>query len=216
MNWSKDIEVFNEDCMVTMSRYPDNYFDLAIVDPPYGLGKRTTDGGSKKNTQTKFMSDIRRSNWDDATPNDEYFKELKRVSKNQIVWGANYFPISEYRAFVVWDKMTYPPTMSQVELAATTFDSPARMIKINSNQNDRQHPTQKPWQLYQYLFIEYAKKGNKILDTHLGSGSIAIALDSVNKIEKLDLTLVASEIDLKYYNDAKKRFKKETAWQSIF
>ena len=102
--------------MEGMKQYPNNYFDVAIVDPPYGLGKRTTDGGSAKNTQTKFMQDIRRTNWDDSTPTNEYFEELKRVSKNHIVWGGNYFELHSYRTFIVWDKMTYVPTMSQVEL----------------------------------------------------------------------------------------------------
>ena len=138
------IHLYNQDCMEAMASMEDNQFDLAIVDPPYGLGKRTTDGGSKKNTQTKFMNDIRRTNWDNSIPPQKYFDELKRVSKNWIIWGANYFPISEYRTFIVWDKMTYVPTMSQVELAATSYNEPARYIKINSNQEGRIHPTQNP------------------------------------------------------------------------
>jgi len=210
------LKLSNECNLELMKRYEDDYFDLAIVDPPYGLGKRTTDGGSKKNTQTKFMADIRRTNWDDSTPTKEYFNELKRVSKNQIVWGGNYFELHSYRTFIVWDKMTYVPTMSQVELAVTSFDKPARLIKINSNQLERIHPTQKPVALYQYLLQNYAEKGNKILDTHLGSGSIAIAVDSVNKIEKLDLTLVACEIDSKYYKEAVSRIEEETKWNSLF
>lgn len=169
-----EINLYNEDCLQAMRAMQNNQFDLAIVDPPYGLGKRTTDGGSKRNTQTKFMEDIRRTNWDDSTPTKEYFDELKRVSKNQIVWGGNYFELHSYRTFVVWDKMTYVPTMSQVEMAVTSFDSPARLVKINSNQSDRIHPTQKPVKLYQWLLNEYAETGDKILDTHLGSGSIAL------------------------------------------
>ena len=216
MNWTDKIQVFNEDCMETMSRYEDNYFDLAVVDPPYGLGKRTTDGGSKKNSQTKFMQDIRRTNWDDHKPTIEYFNELKRVSKNQIIWGGNYFQLHSYRTFIVWDKMTYIPTMSQVELAYTSFDKPARLIKINSNQINRIHPTQKPITLYQWIYQNYAKEGYKILDTHFGSGSNGIAIDSVNKIEKLNLSLVASEIDKDYYLSAKKRFEEKTAWSSLF
>jgi site-specific DNA-methyltransferase (adenine-specific) len=195
------LEITNEDNTKLMARYEDNHFDLAIVDPPYGLGKRTTDGGSKRNTQTKFMEDIRRTNWDDSTPTKEYFDELKRVSKNQIVWGGNYFELHSYRTFIVWDKMTYVPTMSQVEMAVTSFDSPARLVKINSNQSDRIHPTQKPVALYEWILHNYAKEGDKILDTHLGSGSIALACWN----SKFDLT--ACELDKYYYNDAMKRIE---------
>jgi len=193
-----------------MKAMQDKQFDLAIVDPPYGLGKRTTDGGSKRNTQTKFMEDIRRTNWDDSTPTKEYFNELKRVSKNQIVWGGNYFELHSYRTFIVWDKMTYVPTMSQVEMAVTSFDSPARLVKINSNQSDRIHPTQKPVKLYQWLLNEYAKTGDKILDTHLGSGSIAVACWDAG----FDLT--AYEIDKEYYDKACKRFEQHSKQMQLW
>ena len=205
-----EINLYNEDCLQAMRAMQNNQFDLAIVDPPYGLGKRTTDGGSKRNTQTKFMEDIRRTNWDDSTPTKEYFDELKRVSKNQIVWGGNYFELHSYRTFVVWDKMTYVPTMSQVEMAVTSFDSPARLVKINSNQSDRIHPTQKPVKLYQWLLNEYAETGDKILDTHLGSGSIAIACHNL----KFDLT--GYELDAEYYEAATKRLKQHQAQQRLF
>ena len=205
-----EINLYNEDCLQAMKAMQDKQFDLAIVDPPYGLGKRTTDGGSKRNTQTKFMEDIRRTNWDDSTPTKEYFDELKRVSKNQIVWGGNYFELHSYRTFVVWDKMTYVPTMSQVEMAVTSFDSPARLVKINSNQNDRIHPTQKPVKLYQWLLNEYAETGDKILDTHLGSGSIAIACWDMG----FDLT--AYEIDKEYYDKACKRFEQHSKQMQLW
>lgn len=200
-----ELTITNEDCMELMKRYDDNHFELAIVDPPYGLGKRTTDGGSDKNTQTRFMEDIRRTNWDDNIPVDEYFIELRRVSKNHIIWGGNYFNLSKYRTFIAWEKMTYPPTMSQVELAVTSFDSPARLIKINSNQLDRIHPTQKPVALYKWLLQNYAKPGDKILDTHLGSGSIAIACHYAG----YDLT--ACELDTDYYSAAIQRIERETS-----
>jgi site-specific DNA-methyltransferase (adenine-specific) len=187
--------------MEALKEFKDNQFELAIVDPPYGLGKRTTDGGSKRNTQTKFMDDIRRSNWDDSTPTKEYFDELKRISKNHIVWGGNYFELHSYRTFVVWDKMTYIPTMSQVEIAVTSFDSPARLVKINSNQRDRIHPTQKPVKLYEWLLMNYANEGDKILDTHLGSGSIAIACHN------LGFDLEGYELDKEYFDLATKRLK---------
>jgi site-specific DNA-methyltransferase (adenine-specific) len=205
-----EINLYNEDCLQAMRAMQNNQFDLAIVDPPYGLGKRTTDGGSKRNTQTKFMEDIRRTNWDDSTPTKEYFDELKRVSKNQIVWGGNYFELHSYRTFVVWDKMTYVPTMSQVEMAVTSFDSPARLVKINSNQSDRIHTTQKPVKLYQWLLNEYAETGDKILDTHLGSGSIAIACWDMG----FDLT--AYEIDKEYHDKACKRFEQHSKQMQLW
>ena len=204
------INLIHGDSLQALKCYADNHFDVAIVDPPYGLGKRTTDGGSKKNTQTKFMKDIRRTNWDDAVPTKEYFYELKRVSKNQIIWGGNYFELHSYRTFITWDKMTYVPTMSQVELAYTSFDSPARLIKINSNQLDRMHPTQKPTQLYKWLLENYTNEGDLILDTHLGSGSIAIACHYMKR------NLIGYEIDKEYYDAACKRFKEQTMQKSLW
>ena len=181
--------------------YKDKYFDLAIVDPPYGLGKRTTDGGTLKNTQTKFMQDIRRTNWDDNKPTQEYFTELFRISGNQIVCGGNYFDLPPTRCFIVWDKMTYPPTMSQVEYLWTSFDSPARLKQINSNDPYRQHPTQKPIALYKWLLTKYAKPNDKILDTHVGSASSLIAC------EDMGFEYVGFELDKDYYEAAQKRLK---------
>jgi len=204
------ITITNECNMELMARYPDGWFDLAIVDPPYGLGKRTTDGGSKKNTQTKFMNDIRRGNWDDHIPNSQYFEKLFRVSKNQIIWGGNYFGLPSHRTFIVWDKMTYIPTMSQIEQAWTSFDSPARLIKINSNNNNRFHPTQKPVALYKWLLDKYAKPGDKILDTHLGSGSIAIACHDYG------FDLVGCELDTDYYKAGMKRLSQHQQQTRLF
>ena len=192
--------VYLMDCMEALRQTPDNYYSLALVDPPYGLGKRTTDGGSKKNTQTKFMEDIRRSNWDDNVPTAEYWEQLFRVSKNQIVWGGNYFGLPAHRTFIVWDKMTYVPTMSQIEQAWTSFDSPARLYKINSNNNNRIHPTEKPVALYKRLLNEYAKEGDLILDTHLGSGANRIACAEMN------FSFVGFELDKIYYEKQEKRF----------
>lgn len=205
-----NIQLINDDCMNVMQQYPDKHFDLAIVDPPYGLGKRTVEGGNKKNTQVKFNRDMSRTNWDDNIPDESYFSELKRVSKNQIIWGGNYFPLSKYRTFIVWDKMTYVPTMSQVELAVTSFDTPARLVKINSNQLDRIHPTQKPVALYKWLLTNYAKPGDKILDTHLGSGSIAIACHDYG------FDLVGTELDAEYYAAAVNRYNNHIAQQKLF
>jgi site-specific DNA-methyltransferase (adenine-specific) len=213
MNVTERIQITNEDNMELMARYPDKYFDLAIVDPPYGLGKRTTDGGSRKNTQTKFMIDIRRSNWDDAIPSDVYFKELFRVSKNQIIWGGNYFPYiwkNGCRGLITWDKMVYIPTMSQIEYAWFSGDKLPKLIKINNNDNSRFHPTQKPVKLYEWLLMNYAKEGDKILDTHLGSGSIAIACN------RLGFELTACELDKEYFESAVKRIKLETSQLTLF
>ena len=202
-----------EDNMELMARYPDNYFELAIVDPPYGLGKRTTDGGSKKNTQTKFMVDIRRSNWDDTVPTDNYFEELFRVSKKQIIWGGNYFPYiwkNGCRGLITWDKMVYIPTMSQIEYAWFSEDKLPKLVKINNNDSNRHHPTQKPVKLYEWLLMNYAKEGDKILDTHLGSMSIAIACHN------LGYELTGCELDQEYYEQGIKRVKNHIAQTRIF
>jgi site-specific DNA-methyltransferase (adenine-specific) len=195
------INMYNINCMEFMSDKPDNYYELAIVDPPYGLGKRTVDGGGT-NSQIRFKNDMNRANWDNSIPSDLYFSEVKRISKNYIIWGGNYFNLSKYRTFIVWDKMTYIHTMSQVELAVTSFDSPARLIKINSNQANRFHPTQKPVELYRWLLKNYAKKGDKIFDSHGGSGSICIACHDMG------YDLDWCELDKDYFDAAKKRYEK--------
>jgi site-specific DNA-methyltransferase (adenine-specific) len=209
------IEITNEDNMELMKRYPDNYFDLAIVDPPYGLGDKTTKGGCNKNTQVKFKE----HNWDDAIPTDDYFEELFRVSKRQIIWGGNYFPYiwkNGCRGLITWDKMVYIPTMSQVEYAWYSEDKLPKLVKINNNDSNRLHPTQKPVKLYEWVLSNYAEPNQKILDTHIGSGSIAIAVDNANKIDKMNLTLVGCELDKDYYNATMKRIKEQTSWQSLF
>ena len=201
--------ITNEDNMELMARYEDNYFDLAIVDPPYGLGKRTTGGGSKRNSNANFE----RHEWDNEIPTDAYFKELQRVSKEQIVWGGNYFPYlwkNGCRGFITWDKMVYIPTMSQIELAWYSKDKLPQLIKINNNDVNRFHPTQKPVKLYEWLLMNYAKEGDKILDTHLGSGSIAIACHN------LGFELTACELDKEYYEEAMKRLRQHKAQQRLF
>ena len=203
------IRLYNQDCLDAMREMEENEFDLAIVDPPYGLGKRTTDGGGV-NSQIRFMDDIRRSNWDDEIPPDEYFDQLKRVCKNYIVWGGNYFPLSCYRTFIVWDKENHLPTMSQVELAVTSFDKPARLVKISSTQRDRFHPTQKPVALYLWLLQKYAQPGDKILDTHLGSGSSALAAHD------LGFDFVGYELDKEYYDKARERLRQHQRQLSLF
>jgi site-specific DNA-methyltransferase (adenine-specific) len=200
------MNITNECNMELMSRYKDNYFDLAIVDPPYGLGDKTTNGGSLKNTSARWNN----HKWDDAIPTDKYFKELKRVSKNQIIWGANYFSLCKYRCVLVWHKNIYVPTMSEIEIAYTSFDKPCKFVKLNCINKKRIHPTQKPVKLYEWLLMNYAKEGDKILDTHFGSGSIAIACHNL----KYDLT--ACELDKEYYEAAMERIEKHKQQLTMF
>ena len=205
------LKITNEDNMELMSRYPDNHFDLAIVDPPYGIdinssGRLGHYGGKGKK-------------WDNEIPNDIYFKELNRVSKNQIIWGGNYFNLQPTRCFLIWDKQQ-PEGVSfaSCEFAWTSFNKSAKTFYMrpqNADEN-RIHPTQKPRALYQWLLTNYAEPNFKILDTHLGSGSIAIAVDSVNKIEKMNLTLTACELDTEYYQTATQRIEEQTTWNSLF
>jgi len=228
MNWNKEVQVFNEDCMTKMSRYPDNYFDLAIVDPPYGIGADGTQGFATKKTKgfTFNKKEYKKKDWDKSIPNKDYFLELNRVSKNQIIWGANYLikELNHLNNFIYWHKKgkSKDDKFNEGEIAFTSLGR-SRMIDIwwngfgtiNSKQN-RIHPTEKPISLYIWIHKNYSKEGFKIIDTHFGSGSHGIALDSINKIEKMGLSLVASELDKEYYNESKKRFLKETSWQSIF
>jgi site-specific DNA-methyltransferase (adenine-specific) len=207
-------QVTNEDCMELMSRYPDKYFELAIVDPPYGLGMGTVSIPSEKNTnsQQKFYKDLKIKRWDDNTPNKEYFDELKRVSKNQIAWGGNYMAehLGNTKCIIIWDKMTYIPTMSQYEFAFCSFNKHPKMVKINSTDIDRMHPTQKPVKLYEWLLKNYANEGDKILDTHLGSGSSRIAAD------KMGFDFYACELDRDYFEAQEKRFKEYKSQLILF
>ena len=213
MKVTDKITITNEDNMALMSRYPDKYFDLAIVDPPYGLGNKTV-GSDKvdltnKNSQQKFT----RHKWDDNIPLDNYFDELFRVSKKQIIWGGNYFPYiwkNSCRGLITWDKMVYIPTMSQIEYAWYSEDKLPKLIKINNTDSDRLHPTQKPVKLYEWLLMNYAKEGDKILDTHLGSGSIAIACHDYG------FELTACELDKEYYDKAIERINNHVSQLKMF
>ena len=210
------LTITNEDNMELMARYPDNYFDLAIVDPPYGINIATEidrsgfKEGTSKNSLSKYESSMSNKTWDNSIPTKKYFDQLFRVSKNQVIWGGNYFDLSPTRCFIVWDKMTYIPTMSQIEMAWTSFKSHSQLVKINSNQLDRFHPTQKPVALYKWLLDKYAQQGNKILDTHLGSGSIAIACHDYG----FDLT--ACELDKEYFDKAMQRITNHTNQLNLF
>ena len=214
------ISIYNCDCMDLLRQTPDNYYSLAIVDPPYGNNLR---GGrsSKNGWNNKIDWDKCNNGWNLNIPSPEYFKELQRVSKNQIIWGGNYFtnhlPPSE--CWLVWDKGQRNFSLADGEMAWTSFDKAMRIKTIHravANQESKIHPTQKPVKLYQWILINNAEEGDKILDTHLGSGSIAIAIDNVNKIEKMNLTLTACELDTDYFNAAIKRIEQQTAQQTIF
>jgi site-specific DNA-methyltransferase (adenine-specific) len=197
-------KVYLMDCMEGMRGTPDKYYDLAVVDPPYGLGERLTNGGGKrfkKHNRTKKELVA----FDDKTPDYEYFSELFRVSKNQIIWGANYFELPATRCVLIWDKVTFKEfTGSDFELAWTSFDYAAksfRMSRIQALRNGTIHPTQKPIALYDWIFAKYATKGMKILDTHAGS------MSSVISAMKNEMQITAYEIDSDYFNAGKKRIE---------
>jgi len=207
MNLTDKITITNEDNMELMARYPDKYFDLAIVDPPYGLGKKIYSGGTKG---CKFHTLFGENKWDDEIPKDEYFNELFRISKNQIIWGGNYFPLMPTRCLIIWDKLKGDNNFSMFELAWTSFDKPCKIYRENSTYEDRIHPTQKPINLYKYLLDKYAISGDKILDTHLGSGSIALACHDYG------YQLTACELDKGHYDKAIQRIKDHVAQQRLF
>jgi len=229
-------EVYNEDCMQLMARYPDNYFDLAVVDPPYGInapnmtmgsnpnrsgvdkngqiqygsisvaqklkkGRLNADSGKLKNRNLNTMN----CDWDCAKPSAEYFDQLLRVSKSQIIWGGNYFDLPPCRGFIIWNKNQPWENFSQAEFAWTSFDSPAKLFTFSnrggSNEENKIHPTQKAIELYDYCFSRFAKQGMKILDTHLGSGSSRISA------YKAGLDFTACELDTEYFNAQDARFK---------
>jgi site-specific DNA-methyltransferase (adenine-specific) len=191
-------EVYNEDCIEVMKRYNDNYFDLAIVDPPYGIGE---DGG-KARTRGSKKTNGEKKGWDNERPNTKYFAELMRVSKNQIIWGGNNFAdlLPASRCWLYWQK-NMGGDFADGELAWTSFDKVLKQYTKRSETFDRIHPTQKPIQLYDWIFYNYAKEGNFILDTHLGSGSSRISAN------KAGLSFVGCEIDKDYFNAQEKRYK---------
>ena len=204
------IELLNVDCMEYMATVPDKYFDLAIVDPPYGIGVNHNMGRRKGDA----ASDYKKAYWDNVSPDVKYFNELFRVSKNQIVWGANHF-ISKMpkdsSCWILWDKMfSEDVSFAQYEMAWTSFDSVCKKFTKDPKSADRIHPTQKPIALYKWILHNYAKEGDKILDTHGGSMSSAIACHQMG----FDMTLC--ELDKDYYEAGVKRFKEQTLQQSLF
>ena len=201
------LSFFNADNLEIMRGFKDKEFDLAIVDPPYGLGKKLAHAGNGKNSLSKFKNDFKAKNWDNEIPPQEYFDELFRISKNQIIWGGNYFPLPPTRCFICWDKMVYIPSMSRIEQAWTSFDKLPQLVQYNNNDSNRIHLTQKPVSLYEWILRNFANKNDKIIDTHLGSGSIAIAIDKANTLDKKNLTFVGIELDPDYFRAAVERFK---------
>ena len=202
--------ITNECNMKLMSRYEDNHFDLAIVDPPYGIGDKFKGGKTGKMN----FNEVVNKGWDIKPPTKEYFKELFRVSKNQIIWGGNYFldNLQSSRCFIVWDKkISQDFSLAMCELAWTSFDKLAKIYRLSVPKvGGKIHPTQKPIRLYEWLLMNYAKEGDNILDTHLGSGSIALACHN------LGFDLTACELDKEYYDAAIKRIDQHKAQIRMF
>lgn len=198
----------NKDCMAAMAEFPDKFFDLAIVDPPYGISINMN-MGRKKGRPKKHES----KKWDDATPEKKYFDELTRVSKNQIVWGGNFFTdkLSPSMGWILWDK-EFPDAMSfsKFELAWTSFQTAAKKFKMTSTGSQYIHPTQKPVALYKWLLQNYAKPGDKILDTHLGSGSSRIAAYDMG------FDFWSYELDAEYFEKQERRFKAHISKPVLF
>ena len=194
-----DIRLYNGDCMEWMRAVPDKWYDLAIVDPPYQLPKDSSNGRGKLKNRVFNRGNIA-ERWD-KKPSKEYFDELFRISKNQIIWGGNYFDLPSCRCFVCWDKCQPWENFSQVEMAWTSFDKPAKLFKRDNRRDGKIHPTEKPIELYAYLLNTFANKGDKIFDSHFGSLSIGIACC------ELGFELDACEIDKEYYDNALKRLK---------
>ena len=223
---TKDIisEVYNMDCIAGMKEYPDKYFDLAIVDPPYGINIAEKFAGEKRKSGNgvAMKSAFENKNWDLSIPEIEYFLELFRVSKNQIIWGANYFAehLPNSMGWIVWDKNNGTTKFSDCELAFTSFDCAVRKYQftwngmLQENMKDKEnriHPTQKPISLYEFcLQFAKAEKGMKILDTHLGSGSSRIAA------YRNGFDFVGFEIDKDYFEAQEKRFKTELMQPRLF
>jgi site-specific DNA-methyltransferase (adenine-specific) len=213
------IELLNMDCMDYMAGLPDKAFDLAIVDPPYGVGDWQTVGDADQ-FNLRAQKKYGKVDWNDFTPEPNYFQELLRVSKEQIIWGANYynsFPITG--GAIVWDKKNDANRYSDGDIASCSLQKKISFFRFKwngflqedmANKEIRIHNCQKPVQLYKWLLKNYAQPGDRILDTHLGSGSSAVAA------HQMGFDFVGTEIDLDYYNAAQKRFKEAIKQQSLF
>ena len=191
------INIYHEDCLVAMKDMEDNKYDLAIVDPPYGIGI-----SSNPVRQKQVKKD-----WDNEIPSQEYFDELFRVSKNQIIWGGNYFPLPPTQGFLIWDKKQPENfSLAMCEYAWMSIQTPAKIFRYSVHSGgDKSHPTQKPEGLYRWVIKKYAKKGDYILDTHLGSGTIGNAVDAMNYGFGMELSFDGYEIDKGYFDNAYNR-----------
>lgn len=207
-------QLYNMDCMEGMKEFPDKYFDLAIVDPPYGINANHNIGRRKGDNNSNY----KKVTWDSSAPEIDYFNELFRICKNQIIWGANHF-ISKIpydsSCWIIWDKMfSEDVSFASVELAWTSFDSVTKRFNLLSKQNNsdekRIHPTQKPIKLYQWLLKRYAKNGDKIIDTHVGSASSLIAC------HEYGFDFIGFEIDKDYYKSACERLEAHRAQTTLF
>ena len=215
-------ELYNMDCMEGMKQFPDKYFDLAIVDPPYGIGASEKNSTNKKQSRKSATNstDYGNQRWDDSIPTEEYFKELFRVSKQQIIWGVNYYPFDFLTGGrIYWNKCVTMPTYSDGEIAYCSLINSVKSVTIAwhgmiqqdmKNKEIRIHPTQKPVKLYEWLLQNYAKEGDKILDTHVGSASSLIACHNYG------FEYIGFEIDKEYYEKAKERLEAVKAQVSMF
>lgn len=203
-------EVYLKDCMIGMKEYPDKYFDLAVVDPPYGIGAENQ-AGPKEHGWTQWPL----KSWDSETPSIEYFNELFRVSKNQIIWGGNYMTkfLPPSKGWIIWDKGQREFSLADGEMAWTSFDKAMRIHTLHrsvANQEIKLHPTQKPVKLYDWIFKNYSEPGQKVIDTHLGSGSSRISA------HKYGLHFTGFEIDEEYFNAQQRRFKDYQSQLKLF
>jgi len=198
--------VYNQDCLEAMREMADNHWDLAICDPPYGIGDKFKGGATGKMN----FNEIVNKEWD-VVPEAEYFKELFRISQNQIIWGGNYFELPPTRCFIVWDKyISEDFSLAMAELAWTSFDKLAKIFRLPTPKDGKIHPTQKPTDLYTWLLTNYAKPGDTILDTHLGSGSSRIAAYD------LGFDFTGYELDKDYFEAQEKRFADHIAQPKLF
>ena len=211
-------EVFLIDCMEGMKQYPNDYFDLAVVDPPYGIGFSDYErGGIGQKVKERYTKNEKKK-WDNTVPLIEYFTELFRVSQNQIIWGGNYFDLPPTQCFLFWYKQNPVPNFADGEMAWTSFKKPAMCfdyryygnLQGKTSAGSKIHPTQKPCALYDWIFSNYATEGQKILDTHLGSQSSRI---SANK-NKLHFT--GFELDPDYFRDGNKRYEDHVSQLTLF
>jgi len=207
------VELLNIDCMIYMKGLEDNAFDLAIVDPPYGIDAANMTMGKGSAIDN---GNIKRKDWDKTIPPASYFKELQRVSKNQIIWGGNYFidHLQNTRCMLIWDKKDYNSDFADGELAWTSFNKNTKIFQrarsAQGDSNGKIHPTQKPVKLYDWILKNYSEKGQRILDTHLGSGSSAIAAHYGG------FDFVGCELDEDYYKAACERFDMQTRQETLF